>query len=940
VFGTRYRIIDLLGSGGMGAVYRAWDAELAITVAIKVIRPEVAADPVAAADIERRFKRELLLAREVTHPNVVRIHDLGEIGGIKYITMAYVDGIDLATLITMEGKIAPARALRIARCVVSGLVAAHAANVVHRDLKPANVMVDGDDNALIMDFGIARSTADPVARTAPSARQPRTAVLRRPLSKYTDAATAIGSIVGTVEYMAPEQAQGLDVDQRADVYACGLIVYDMLTGYRRGDQAASAFRELQARMERPLPSVASLEPEVPQALDRLVSRCIDPDREQRFQSTAEVAAELDRLDENGEPIPIKRVVGMRLVAAIVTLLLSLSIASWWYARLSIPPTQHEPVSVLIADFDNRAADPVFDGSLEQALGLSMEAASFITAVKREDARNVAAQIRPGSRLDAELARLVSMREGIKVVLAGSIEPKGSGYTVTVTALDPTNGNTLNTAAASAADNSKVLQAVGSVASKLRGALGDSTPDAEKRAAAETVTASSLEAFADYSKAQDLFYGGRDVDAIGYYKRAIEKDPQFGRAYSGLAISTGNLGRKGEAEEFWREALVRLDRMTEREKYRTLGMYLMNVSQNYDKAIENYETLIKLYPNDNAGHINLALAYFYTRQFGKAVEAGRHAIDASSGSRLSRVNYALYAMYAGDFKAAAKESAAILEKDATLFRAYLPLAMASLAARDVAGAQAAYERMAKTGAAGASFANLGLGDLALYEGRFSDAESILRPGIADDERNKNKEGLAAKYVALAEAHLGQGQSGRAADAARRAIAIFGKDAGAALPARILLQLGREVDAKRVADDLGQQLQPGSRAYGKMLAGELLLRQNRPVDAIETLVASTKLADLWLARFDLGVAYVETGHFAEAIAEFEACQKRRGEATAVLLDDLPSFHHLATLPYWLARAQQGLGLKPAALENYKAYLAIRSNARRDPLAADAGKRIAAL
>src|SRR5439155_14114760 len=338
VFGTRYHIIKLLGIGGMGAVYQAWDEELAVAVAIKVIRPEVLADPMAAADIERRFKRELLLARQVTHRNVVRIHDLGEISGIKYITMAYVNGADLATLIRKQGRVPAAKTLRIARSVVSGLVAAHTAGVVHRDLKPANIMVDATDEALIMDFGIARSTAEPIAPNKPVS--PGRPGARRSLPKYTDA-TAVGAIVGTVEYMAPEQARGQEVDQRADVYAFGLILYDLLAGQRRAELVGSAFGELQARMEQAPPAIKSIVPEVPEALDRIVSRCIEPDREKRFQTTVELAVELDRLDEHGEPIPIKRVVGMRMMAAIVTVLLALSLGISWYMRQLIPPAQHE-----------------------------------------------------------------------------------------------------------------------------------------------------------------------------------------------------------------------------------------------------------------------------------------------------------------------------------------------------------------------------------------------------------------------------------------------------------------------------------------------------------------------------------------------------------------------------------------------------------------------
>ena len=195
-FGSRYHIIRLLGMGGMGAVYQAWDDELGVAVALKVIRPEITADPASARDLERRFKRELLLARQVTHKNVVRIHDLGEIDGIKYITMPYIQGSDLGSVLSKQGKLPVARAVAIAKQVVSGLVAAHEAGVVHRDLKPANIMIDEDDQAVIMDFGIARSVSG-------------------------GGATVAGAVVGTLEYMAPEQAMAQPVDQRADVYAFG-----------------------------------------------------------------------------------------------------------------------------------------------------------------------------------------------------------------------------------------------------------------------------------------------------------------------------------------------------------------------------------------------------------------------------------------------------------------------------------------------------------------------------------------------------------------------------------------------------------------------------------------------------------------------------------------------------------------------------------------------
>ena len=300
----RYTIVKLLGIGGMGAVYQAWDKELEVVVALKVIRPEALTDPAAEEEIERRFKRELLLARQVTHRNVVRIHDLGEIDGIKYITMTYVDGKDLSTVLKESGRLSISITLRIMKAVVSGLVAAHAAGVVHRDLKPANIMIGHDGEALIMDFGIARSTGGPAEVSAPP-KDPGLDEIR-PTGRYTEA-TVLGSIVGTVEYMAPEQARGEAVDQRADIYTTGLILYDMLIGKRRAEGPGTALDQLRARMEGPLPDLKTLAPDVPDALAAIVTRAIEPDPANRYQATTELFEALEALDEHGVPRPIKRI---------------------------------------------------------------------------------------------------------------------------------------------------------------------------------------------------------------------------------------------------------------------------------------------------------------------------------------------------------------------------------------------------------------------------------------------------------------------------------------------------------------------------------------------------------------------------------------------------------------------------------------------------------
>ena len=260
----------------MGAVYQAWDDELGVMVALKVIRPEAMDDPARAHDLERRFKRELLLARKISHKNVVRIHDLGKVGATTYLTMTYVKGQDLSTILKREGRLGVPRVLKIARQVASGLAAAHEQGVVHRDLKPANIMMDEDEHALIMDFGIARSMLGD--------------------------GTMSGGIVGTLLYMAPEQARGEPVDARADIYAFGLILYDLLLGRRAVGSEQSEMGELLRRMTQAPPPLRSLEPSIPEALDQLITRCLQPPAADRYQSAAEVLTDLERLDVDGHAV--------------------------------------------------------------------------------------------------------------------------------------------------------------------------------------------------------------------------------------------------------------------------------------------------------------------------------------------------------------------------------------------------------------------------------------------------------------------------------------------------------------------------------------------------------------------------------------------------------------------------------------------------------------
>jgi hypothetical protein len=466
----------------------------------------------------------------VTHRNVVRIHDLGEINGVKYITMPYLDGSDLSSVLKKESKLTVPVALRIVRDVASGLVAAHEAGIVHRDLKPANIMLVGDQ-AIIMDFGIARSSGPPPAARPASSAAPKPSSGGRPA---TDTPSS-GAIEGTVEYMAPEQAKGEHVDQRADLYALGLIFSDLLLGRRRRS-GANVLEELKQRIEQVPPPVRTVDPTIPEAVERVISRCLEPDPAARFQTAAELIAALDRLDENGKPLPIHRVIGMKGMAAAVVVFLGLLAGTWWFARGLAGPVQHDPVSVLIADFQNNTGDATFDRTLEPMLKLALETAGFISAYSYSDVSR-SLGVRPPDRFDAQAARQLAVQQGLGVVVSGSVSRQGNRYVVSVKAAQAVTDELIADGTANTQAKDEVLGVATDLITDVREALGDEDSDSTKRFATETLSAVSLDVVREYTGAMEALSRSRFDAALKGFSNAVGRDPNFGLAYAGMSITS-------------------------------------------------------------------------------------------------------------------------------------------------------------------------------------------------------------------------------------------------------------------------------------------------------------------------------------------------------------------------------------------------------------------
>ncbi len=934
--GPRYTILKLLGTGGMGAVYQAFDHELGVAVAIKVIRPAAQSDATAAKELEVRFKRELVLARQVTHKYVVRIHDLGEIGGIKYLTMPFVEGETLSTVLRKAGTLPIARVVKIAQQVAQGLAAAHEKGVIHRDLKPENIMIespsslapaghgassrdaDGGD-ALIMDFGIARSVEGGATQTA------------------------AGSVIGTLEYMAPEQAQGKKVDQRCDQYSFGLMIYDMLVGRQRLASSENAMTELLGRIAATPPSPRSINPEVPEPVDQIVMRCLQPTPDARFASTQELVKALDRLTPDGHlradapPIVTTQSWPAWQLAAAAAIIVALAGTAGWVVSnqttgdVSVAAAERPPISVLIGDFDNRTGDPVFDGVIEQALSLGIEGASFVNTFPRRDALRAAEAIKPGAKLDEQIAKLVAFRENLGMVIVGAIEPKGSGYHISIKGLGPgADADVKYTLEDDAASKADVLATVGALAGQVRRALGDTVAPA----ASDAFTAARLEAAREYVKAQELLAAGKADAAIPVYLEAAKLDPDFGRAYSGAATAARNLGRREEAEKYYSEALAKIDRMTDREKLRTRGQYYL-FTGNSLKAVEENEALVQRYPSDGVGLGNLSFAYFQTRQFSKAREISARAAALQPTNVPRQNNGALYALYAGDFEDALARGKQTSALSSSYGPAWLTQALAAAALGRYDEATAAYQTLAALPGFNARSAQ-GMADLALLRGRTAEAAVALEPML--EEKLPGIQSARVR-ITLASIRLAQGRTAEAMKMTDAALAASDDPITRFEAGRLLVAAGNTARARSIAVDLDKALLPETQALGATLEGEMHLAARDARSAIASLQRSLKLADAWQTRYLLGRAYLDAGAFAEADSEFDTCLHRRGEAAAVHLDDVPTWRMISPVYYYQGVTRAALRNGNGASEAFRAFLAFKAGGDEESsLVADARKRLA--
>jgi eukaryotic-like serine/threonine-protein kinase len=921
LLGGRYELLQLIGEGGMGAVYKARDLELEREVALKVIRPEMADHP----EILQRFKQELILARQVTDRNVIRIFDIGEAGKTKFITMEYLEGENLHQILKHRGKLEIAEAVDIMEQACSGLAAAHREGIIHRDLKPGNIMRDKNGRVVVMDFGLARTFSG-------------------------DGMTRAGAMMGTIEYMSPEQAQGMELKASSDIFTVGLILYELLAGVTPF-YAESAIASLLKRTQQRAVPLADVDKLIPGTLSNIVSKCLEKEPANRYQNAAELDADLRAWQGRGGGQKVSASSGrLRMnrirelpwprlaIAGVLIVVIAAGIA--WYGirrQQAAKSGPHAPVSVLVGDFANHTGDPVLDDTLEPMLGVALEGASFINVYSRGDARKQAGKLpNPTSKLDEQSARLVAVNQGVNTVITGDISLRGDQYEISAIALDAVSGKVLAKAEVTVANKQEILGDIPTLAEPILKALGDTTPaSVEFGSVSGGFAAASLEAVHQEAIAMDEEFAGHFQESFDSSQKAVALDPNFARAYTGMAAMAQNLGRPGDAEKYMKLAMQHMDRMTERERYRNRGLYYRTTGD-WQNCVQEYTQLVTHYPADRVGQNNLSICYTQLRNAPKAVEAAQHAVEIVPKGVAQRLNLAFIDAFAGDFAAGEKEARAGLEINPSAPQGYLSLAEAQLGQGQIEKAAESYHQLEKFGSLGASTAAAGLADLAAYQGKYDEAALILAKGATADVAAKMADNAASKYAALANMDELQGHHVAALADIGNALANSQSTQIRFLAASSYIDAGDLAKAQKLATSLSAELTSEPQAYGKIVGGMIALKRKDAKGAVQQLTAANNLLDTWIGRFDLGRAYLEAGAFTEADSEFDQCAKRRGEAIELFMDNVPTYAYFPPVYYYQGRVREGMKSDGFA-DFYKTYLGIRGKSTEDPLVPEIRHRI---